>query len=366
MILRVEQKAVGSLRARLILVNGTNPSTGVPSRFEGYRVTASMTVAGQSFSYDKVTSIYSYRASTVLIDKTLTVSKTNKTFPVSASMSIPTGAYYLPYNGSFKVSAQYSVPKFQDSNGSNTSEQDRAFSLTWDVPEDSNGTIGSYNEYLSWRQVFWCGDWNQAGYIKLSFTSSDGKFLYGIDTIKRRSGTQTEYVLLATDGDGGYKKLKTFKFLATHEDKDNPFNFTRGETYMKRSNDKLTFHYWGKDYDFTVAEIKDKKSTQVNLAMGTLGNLPKVTHMYVRDLRYRKDNVSYDRDIPNRYQSNSKLVVNCEKDKVYYNGIEYNKEVVVGSDFLTIPPGDSRLEVYYSDWIEHPPEITVSFEERWL
>ena len=63
-----------------------------------------------------------------------------------------------------------------------------AGSLTWDIPADSSGDTGSLNDYIWWRQVFLLGATNQYGFIKVTVSDTDGKFLYGVETFKRAQG----------------------------------------------------------------------------------------------------------------------------------------------------------------------------------
>ena len=88
--------------------------------------------------------------------------------------------------------------------------------------------------------------------------------------------------------------------------------------------------------------------------------------MYLDGIYYRKDFVPVTKDIPNRFSVGSEVGVNFEDDKVWIDGKESLGAVVDGSDLLTIPTGESELELYFSSWIKSAPEVTVEFEERWL
>jgi hypothetical protein len=112
-----------------------------------------------------------------------------------------------------------------------------AGSLTWDIPNDSAGGAGSLNDYIWWRQVFWLGAANQYGFIKLTVSDTNGKFLYGVETFKRAQGLGCEYNFMASDGNGGFKMVKRWTFNGTHEDSQNPFNEPRGASDLKRNDD---------------------------------------------------------------------------------------------------------------------------------
>lgn len=241
-----------------------------------------------------------------------------------------------------------------------------AGSLTWNIPNDSTGGVGSLHDYIWWRQVFWLGATNQYGFIKLTVSDTNGKFLYGVETFKRAQGLGCEYNFMASDGTGGYKMIKRWTFNGTHEDSQNPFNEPRGASDLKRNDDKVTVYWWGSYNTFIIPELKGRKSAKIHVAFGAIGNKPLVSRMYLDGIYYRKDFVPVTKDIPNVFSVGSEVEVNFEDDKAWIDGKESLGAVVDGSDLLTIPTGESELELYFSSWAKNTPEVTVEFEERWL
>ncbi|MFA9493190.1 distal tail protein Dit [Streptococcus sp. E17BB] len=241
-----------------------------------------------------------------------------------------------------------------------------AASLTWNIPADRGGQTGSLNDYLWWRQIFWLGSSNQYGFIKVTVSDEQGRFLYGVETFKRYQGLGCEYNFLASNGRGGFNMIKQWSFIGTHKNEDNPFNEGRGWSDLKRNDDVVTVFWWGSYHRFVVPELKGRKSAKVHVAFGSIGDRPLVSHMYLDSIYYQKDFVSSWVDVPNRYPMGSTLVLDSETDRVVVDGIERLSDLVHGSGFLKIPPGNSRLEVYCSSWLRTKPTVAVSFEERWL
>lgn len=241
-----------------------------------------------------------------------------------------------------------------------------AGSLTWEIPADSTGAIGSLNDYILWRQVFWLGATNQYGFIKLTVSDANGQFLYGVETYKRSNGLGCEYNFMASDGKGGYNMIKQWTFNGTHEDSQNPFNEPRGASDLKRNDDRVTVYWWGSYNTYVIPEIKGRKSAKVHVAFGALGNKPLVARMYLDSIFYRKDFVTVTKDIPNRYPIGSNIILNSENDTVTVDGLERIVDIVHGSTFLTVPPGNSQLEVYSSSWVKTKPTVKIEFEERYL
>ncbi|HEP4268957.1 TPA: phage tail family protein, partial [Streptococcus pyogenes] len=82
---------------------------------------------------------------------------------------------------------------------------------------------------------------------------------------------------------------------------------------------------------------------------------------------YRKDFVTGTRDIPNRYAMGSTVVIDNETNTVTKDGLNKNSDIVQGSHhFLSVPPGESELDIYFSSWIKKMPTVKVEFENRSL
>lgn len=234
-----------------------------------------------------------------------------------------------------------------------------AGSLTFDLPSE-----GSLYDYFWWRQVFWAGAVNQCGFIKIMISDTDGKFLYGVETIKRKKGLETEYNFFVTDGQGSYKQTSFMKkFNATHLNSDNPFNEPRGWSDVLRKDDEVSLFWFGSRTTINCPELKGKKSAKLHVALGSLGGKPLVTRMYVDGIKYRKDNSYLP---PNPFGEGSELVINSENDTLLVDNIPKINTIVDGSDFLKIPVGTSQLELYKSSWATTAPTVEIKFEERYL
>lgn len=235
-----------------------------------------------------------------------------------------------------------------------------AGSLTFDLP-----TVGSLYDYFWWRQVFWAGALNQYGFIKISISDTEGKFLYGVETIKRKNSLETEYNFFVTDGQGGYKQTSfAKKFNATHLDNDNPFNVGRGWSDILRKDDEVSLFWFGSRIPMKCPELKGKKSAKLHVALGSLNGKPLVTRMYLDGIKYRKDNVGDSYNIPNPYDSGSTMVINTENKTMTVDNIPLLNDVVNYSKWLKIPPGTSTMEFTTSSWTVNKPTISIAFEER--
>ena len=241
-----------------------------------------------------------------------------------------------------------------------------ATSLSWDIPIDSAGAVGSLDDYIIGRQIFVSNAANQYGFIKITVSDTNGQFLYGFETFKRTQGQDCEFNVFGSDGKNSYYFLKCWNFTGTSDSALNPFSSTKGQFELKRNDDKLQVYYKGSHYSFIIPEIKGRKSAKIHVMLGAYHDKPMLAHMYLDELMYRKDFVPTIGDVPNRYPIGSNVVLNSENDTVTVDGLEKIVDVVDGSSFLTIPPGNSQLEVYCSSWVKAKPTVKVEFKERYL
>lgn len=241
-----------------------------------------------------------------------------------------------------------------------------ATSLSWDIPVDSTGEVGSLNDHLIGKINFTTNSINQYGFIKVTISDTNGQFLYGFECFKQKQGQDCQFNALRSDGKGSYYFLKRWNFICTSDSKQNPFTSSNGRFELSRNDDKVHIYYNGSYHSFTVPEIKDRKSAKIHVMLGSYYDKPQPEHMYLDELMYRKDFVPTIGDVPNRYPIGSTIIVNNEEDTIMVDGINKFGDRVHGSSWIKLPPGKSRLEIYTSSWVQKKPTVSINFEERWL
>ena len=111
--------------------------------------------------------------------------------------------------------------------------------LSWEIPADSTGQKGSLNDYIFCKLVYQLDSIAQCGFIKVSVSDLNGRFLYGIETYKRYNGLYCGFNIFEVDSDGEYNFLKTFDFDSSSDQNRNPFAKTRGQFEIKRNDEKV-------------------------------------------------------------------------------------------------------------------------------
>ncbi|MGT2797114.1 distal tail protein Dit [Streptococcus intermedius] len=269
-------------------------------------------------------------------------------------------------NGTLAIDNTWGRPHIALTNRGSGSRPNNAGSITWEIPLDSNGEKGALKEYFWWRQIFWLGAANEYGFIKVTVSDAEDKFLYGVETFKRAYGLGCEYNVLVSDGKGGFRTAESWTFWGTHRDDQNPFNANRGWSDIIRRDDLLNVFWFGTRKDVSAPEIKGKKSTKLHVTLGTLTDKPQVTHMYLDSIVYRKDFIDKIEDIPNRYRMGSVVETDMSTSKSFCDNLPILDQMTDGSEPLLLPVGKSELDVYLSSWNEKEPDIKITWNERYV
>lgn len=354
----INQVSDTQVRAKLILINGG-------ARFQLWDVSATMVIDGQTFKYSGRPNLHSYNMRTTLIDKTVTVSK--QIIAVSGSGTLPTGRYYLPSRRDFPIGqVNYTLPRWPNTRGLDANQWNyRGSSLTWDIPADSFGNKDGLNDYIWWRHIFWAGTFAQAGYFKITTSDAEGNFLYGLEVLKRDGSSKAEMNgLIGTDD--GYRVAKSWTFVPSDKNSDNPNNKDRGWSDILREDDKITFYWFGSHFKVDAPELKGKVVTQLHATWQFVPGRAMLTHNYLDGITFTRKNAKGEEDVKNTFPDNSVVVIDSENELFTVNGVEKYNLVSKRFEFPEIPVGESELEIFLSKWIQSDPEITVEFEERYL
>ena len=269
-------------------------------------------------------------------------------------------------NGTLALDNTWGRPHIALTNRGSGSRPNNAGSITWEIPLDSNGEKGALKEYFWWRQIFWLGAANEYGFIKVTVSDAEDKFLYGVETFKRAYGLGCEYNVLVSDGKGGFRTAESWTFWGTHRDDQNPFNANRGWSDIIRRDDLLNVFWFGTRKDISAPEIKGKKSTKLHVTLGTLTDKPQVTHMYLDSIVYRKDFIDKIEDIPNRYRLGSVVETDMSTSKSFCDNLPILDQMTDGSEPLLLPVGESELDIYLSSWNQKDPDIKIAWNERYV
>lgn len=229
---------------------------------------------------------------------------------------------------------------------------------TIDLPPDQTGVSGSVNFAMQGKVWFRPTATNQCGIIEYCIADKNGRHLASARIAKWNPVTDTALLILCVNG----KEVQRIEFNSALSEL---FVHNRGDFYISKSGRKITFCFGGL-YDFNIPEIEKMEAKTVSVFIGQRDNYPIIPKMYLDYLVFRKDKVKTWHDVPNRYPSGSIVAIDGKSRKVYMDGIQRAADEVRGSKYFNVPPGETKIQFYYSDFCSPPPTITAKIQEAYL
>lgn len=230
-----------------------------------------------------------------------------------------------------------------------------------DLPADSSGVTGAKNFTCQYTMWFETGKVPQTGAIEVVIGDSAGKQLASMHIVKSSTNSN---ICSAVFQVGSVEKGRV-----KYEPGYWSYTAKGGVIKIVKTGERFEFHFNGKKYSYSDSSLKDKEAYSVSVSEIQYSNRGKgnlVTHMYFGYLYFQKDNVEYLKDIPNRYPEDSVVYVDGEASKVYVDGIPSQQDEVKGSKYFKVPPGETKVQFYYSDFSDPPPTVEARIREAYL
>lgn len=229
---------------------------------------------------------------------------------------------------------------------------------TIDLPPDQTGISGSANFAMQGKVWFRPTATNQCGIIEYCIADKNGRHLASARIAKWNPVTDTALLILCVNG----KEVQRIEFNSALSEL---FVHNRGDFYISKSGRKITFCFGG-IYSFNSADIEKMEAKTVSVFIGQRDNYPIIPKMYLNYLVFRKDKVKTWHDVPNRYPAGSTVIIDGKSRKIYVDGVHRAADEVLGSKYFNVPPGETKIQFYYSDFCTPPPTITAKIQEAYL
>lgn len=230
-----------------------------------------------------------------------------------------------------------------------------------DLPADSSGVTGAKNFTCQYTMWFETGKVPQTGAIEVVIGDSAGKQLASMHIVKSSTNSN---ICSAVFQVGSVEKGRV-----KYEPGYWSYTAKGGVIKIVKTGERFEFHFNGKKYSYSDSSLKDKEAYSVSVSEIQYSNRGKgnlVTHMYFGYLYFQKDNVEYLKDIPNRYPEKSVVYIDGQTSKVYVDGVPSQQDEVKGSKYFKVPPGETKVQFYYSDFSDPPPTVQARIREVFL
>lgn len=267
----------------------------------------------------------------------------------------------FPKNGTWRTQTEGGKQWLAvDSVGSGSSWHGASKMVT--LPQDSSGSNVAQNFYAQTKVWFETGRTDQTGLVEFVVGDESGQHLASIHILKSVTNANTATVVI--------KIRNTEKWQLNFTPNTQSFmTRDKGQLYIKKSGSLFEFYVGGGKYQFrdsSAASLRAKTVTIFLGQWGTRGGGNIVTRMYFDYLFFRKDNVSYIKDVPNRYASGDVMYVNGTEGKMYVNGVNCVQDEILGTQYFKVPPGETKVQFLYSSFSDPPPTITASITEVYI
>lgn len=243
------------------------------------------------------------------------------------------------------------------SSGSGSSWHGAARQVT--LPADSSGNSGAVNFVAQTKIWFETSDASQDGLLEFVVGDTDGNHLASIHLVKGVGTAECTPIFQVQAKEKGRISYVPNSNSAT--------NRNNGNMEIRKSGELFEFLFGGKTYPYRVPEAKDKKALTLTIFIGQYANRANpVNQMAFGTMSFRKDNVQYRVDIPNRYAEGDVITIDGETTKMYVNGVPALGDEVKGSKHFHVPPGESKIQFHFSDFCDPVPDVTVRIREAYL
>ncbi|WP_333813664.1 distal tail protein Dit [Muricomes intestini] len=234
------------------------------------------------------------------------------------------------------------------------------------IPPDSEGIIGAKNFYCYFNLWFETGAVKQVSTMSVNFLDKNDELIFCYMVEKNQLSSNKAHVMLRA---GGSQKHKYFDEPFEPSNSvygKNMFDWQRGNVDVIKMGSTVGGYFYGVRKTIDVPDLADKVCTKIQLYIGGYDELPMVTGSAFRSLIFQKHNVEKWEDIPNRFPAGSTIEVDGRAGKVYTDGLLRPDDEVRGSDYPLAPPGESKVQFYYSNFSDPAPDITAKIREGWL
>lgn len=225
------------------------------------------------------------------------------------------------------------------------------------LPMEAEGNTDFYIQGKVWFET---GKTDQTGLLQMAVGDENGAQLASIRIAKYDLNNNVAWAIFDIKGVEKHR-------ISFSPSWDNVTASDKGHIYIDKKGDLFNFYFGGTAHPFREPSLAGAKAKTVSIFLGQHGTANQlITRMYFDYLFFRRDNVHYYYDVPNRYGKGSEVYIDGATRKVYVDGILKTEDEIIGSDYFHVPPGETKVQFMYSDFSNPPPTITAKIREAYL
>lgn len=253
------------------------------------------------------------------------------------------------------------------------------------LPNDKTGAKGSKNFRCDFNMKLWASRIGQVGLLSLMFMTDDNKLIcaYSLD----KSDTTSDFTaqtFTVSDIHSSKVSVREDNYFGSNNNEPGQsrpnvaFNSKTGDAYILKEGPKITFSYNGvpktiddpsKEYQICtkiwILAGRFRAENPDNGFLDTLG---------VQSIRFIKNNAERYDLVANKYAKGSDVVLDMYNGTISFaanptaskKGVSAAGDLINGSRYFSIPPGESKMQIHCSDFCDKAPDVTVEWAESWL
>jgi putative phage tail component, N-terminal domain len=228
-------------------------------------------------------------------------------------------------------------------------------SITHKVPPDKKCT-------LAWQHYFAIGGVGDHGVAQLLMTDKNGKNVAALSFFKNQGGVSYGRSELYVQG----KAIKNVIHPPLHY--NSPVTgYDRGRSSISKFEDKIEFNISGTIHSFLIPELKDVEVVEISAYLGKWGNNTEMSANCLRSIRFTSHSVKVWRDVPNKFQRNDLLSIDCATRGISINGVVQNRLASLGNDWedFYLSHGVNEIRCVHSTWAQQP-DWRMKYRKAWL
>ena len=228
------------------------------------------------------------------------------------------------------------------------------------LPADSSGNSGAVNFKAEASIWFQTSKATEVGLLEFVIGDENGEHLASIHIVKSSESDSMCSAIFQV-------QANEKKRIRYEPNADSATSSKNGLISISKSGELFEFVFGGKTYLFRVPEAAEKKGLTITIFIGQYGSsVNPFSNMAFGKMSFRKDNVQYRVDIPNRYAEGDVITIDGDTTKMYVNGVPALGDEVKGSKHFHVPPGESKIQFYFSEFCDPKPDVTVRIREAYL
>lgn len=235
---------------------------------------------------------------------------------------------------------------------------------------ESGAGVGDKRFYAHFQIEAETGLGSQTGMMKIMFLDSSNRVV-GLYDLWKDSTNQNIANLSFMYGGNSLRTHKHFTFSPSNKPNQNPFRTsTHGSLDFEKIGANLRFFWWGVPYYVTVPELTDVAIAKVAVFIGQYGTRDLIKEHYFTVLKLKRftaevTNLDVQAGVKNPFLSGQEVKVDMAKHRITLDGRNRADLFIRGGEFLTFPPGTTKLLIGKSEWCSGV-DVIVEFREVYL